>query len=184
MKAKMVERNEAMATSLQNKDDVQFLSDSYDNLVQSKDNIAQELSNLKRRLIELKENVERIDKAIDELLFYSFQYNLRIIGVPQVNEKESSEETADLFVKLFSGIGVDVSISDIDIAHRVPQRNTTNSNGRQRRQPSSIICKFTRRLVRDKVLAARNNASQLTVYNLELPSSAQPQLIRLRSIVT
>ena len=74
-------------------------------------------------------------------------------------------------VKLFSGIGVDVSISDIDIAHRVPQRNTTNSNGRQRRQPNSIICKFTRRLVRDKVLAARNNASQLTVYNLELPSS-------------
>ena len=33
---------------------------------------------------------------------------------------ESSEETAELCVKLFSGIRVDVSISDIDIAHRVP----------------------------------------------------------------
>ena len=64
MKAKMVERNEAMAASLPNQDDVQFLSDSYDNLVQSKDKIAQELLNLNRRLVELKENVWRIDKAI------------------------------------------------------------------------------------------------------------------------
>ena len=64
----------------------QFLSDSYDhNLVQSKDEIAQELLNLNRRLVELTENVGRIDKAIVELLFYSFQYNLKIIGVPQVN---------------------------------------------------------------------------------------------------
>ena len=84
-------------------------------------------------------------------------------------------------VKLFSGIGVDVSISDIDIAHRVPQQNTTNSNGLQRRQPNSIILKFTRRLVHDKVLAARNNTSQLTVYNLELPSSATVDRIAIHS---
>ena len=84
MKAKRAERNEAMAASLPNQDGVQFLSDSYDNLVQSKDEIAQELLNLNRRLVELKENVGRIDKKIVELLFYSFQYNLKIIGVPQV----------------------------------------------------------------------------------------------------
>ena len=71
-------------------------------------------------MVELKKSVGRIDKAIDELLFYSIQYNLKIIGVPQINEKETSEETAELCVKLFSGIGVDASISDIDIAYRVP----------------------------------------------------------------
>ena len=49
MKAKMVEGNEAMVASLPNQDDVQFLSDSYDNLVQSKDDIAQELLNLHER---------------------------------------------------------------------------------------------------------------------------------------
>ena len=70
MKAKIVERNEPMAASLPNQDDVQFLSDSYDNLVQSKDEIAQELLNLNPRLVELKENVGRIDQAIDELLFF------------------------------------------------------------------------------------------------------------------
>ena len=116
--------------------------------------------------------------------FFSFQYNLKIIGVPQVNDKESSEETAELRVKLFFGIGVDVSISDIDIAHRVPQRNTTNSNGRQRRQPNSILCQFTRRLVRDKVLAPRKNAPQLTVHNLELPSSTTIDRISIYSHLT
>lgn len=47
MKAKMAETNEAMAASLPNQDDVQFLSDSYDNLVQSKDDITQEFLNIK-----------------------------------------------------------------------------------------------------------------------------------------
>ena len=65
----MAERNEAMAASLPNQDDVQFLSDSYDNLVQSKDDIAQDLLNLNRRLVELKKDVGRIDKAVDELLY-------------------------------------------------------------------------------------------------------------------
>ena len=60
-----------MAASLPKQDDVQFLSDSYDNMVQKKDEIAQELLNLNRRLVELKEDVGRIDKAIDELLFYT-----------------------------------------------------------------------------------------------------------------
>ena len=111
--------------------------------------------------------------------FIVISTNLKIISVPHVNEKESAEETVDLCVKLFSGIGVDVSISDIDFADRLTQRNTQSSNGPQRRQPNSVICMFTRRLVCDKVLAARNNASQLTVYNLELQYLLMPQLIGL-----
>ena len=68
----MTKRNEAMAASLPNQDEVQFLSDSYDNLVQSKDDIAQDLLNFNRRFVELKKNIGRIDKAVDELLFYIF----------------------------------------------------------------------------------------------------------------
>ena len=68
----------------------------------------------------LTENVARIDKAIDDMLFYSYQYNLKIVGVPHVGETESSKETVELCVKLFSALGVETPISDIDIAHRVP----------------------------------------------------------------
>ena len=51
--------------------------------------------------------------------------------------------------------------SHIDIAHRVPERNAAIDNG-CRRQPNAIVCKFTRRMARDKVLASGRNTSQLT----------------------
>ena len=125
----MAEKNEAAIASLPTENDVQYLSDGYDALVQSKTNMVEDLQNLSRRLDILTENVTRIDKAIDDMLFYSYQYNLKIVGVPHVGETESSEETVELCVKLFSALGVETPISDIDIAHRVPQRNNTSSNG-------------------------------------------------------
>ena len=79
----------------------------------------------------LGKNVDRIDKAIDDMLHYSYQYNLKIVGVPLVNENESSEDTANLCLKLFSALGNDISVYDIDIAHRVPQRNAAIDNGRR-----------------------------------------------------
>ena len=113
----MAKNNDAAIVSLPTENDVQYLSEGYDALVQSKTNMVEELQNLSRRLDILTENVTRIDKAIDEMLFYSFQYNIKIVGVPHINENESSEETVELCVKLFSALGVETSVSNIDIAH-------------------------------------------------------------------
>ena len=62
---------------------------------------------------------------------------------------------------LFNKIGVDVQEYDIDIAHRVQTR--IQQHGRQRQQPrcKPIICKFVRRAVRERVLAARRNTNCL-----------------------
>ena len=79
------------------------------------------------------------------MLHYSYQYNLKIVGVPLVIENESAEDTANLCLKLFSALGNDISVYDIDIAHRVPQRNATIDNSR-RKQPNAIICKKEERL--------------------------------------
>ena len=122
--------------------DVQFLSDSYDALVQSKTSMEEDLGSFSLRLDLLGKNVDRINKAIDDMLHYSYKYNLKIVGVPLVNENESAEDTANLCLKLFSALGNDISVYDIDIVHRVPQHNAAIDNGR-RRQPSAIICKFT-----------------------------------------
>ena len=99
---------------------------------------------------------------------YSYQYNIKITGVPQVSDTEASEETANICLRIFSGIGVGILISGIDIAHRV---QTKNSNRGHRLQP--IICKFVRRMTRDKVMAARNNTNQLSADDLGLPSSTE-----------
>ena len=163
--------------------DVQFLSDSYDALVQSKTSIEEDLGRFSLRLDLLGKNVDRIDKAIDDMLHYSYQYNLKIVGVPLVNKNESAEDTANLCLKLFSALGNNISVYDIDIAQRVPQRNAAIDNG-VRRQPNWIICKFTRRMARDKVLALRCNTSQLTSEALRLSPTAEVNRIRNYSHLT
>ena len=67
-------------------------------------------------------NVNRIDKAIDDILSYSYQHNLEIVGVPQIKEKESAYETTNLCLKMFTALGNDILALEIDIAHRVQQR--------------------------------------------------------------
>ena len=49
----------------------------------------------------------------------------------------------------------DVSMQDIDIAHRVPARKASS-------RPNPIICKFVRRQVKERVVAARKEVSKVT----------------------
>ncbi|PFX17565.1 hypothetical protein AWC38_SpisGene18104 [Stylophora pistillata] len=123
IKSKMAKQRENYTATVVPLDtqDVQFLSDSYGALVQSKNSIEKDRDRFSLRLYFLEKNVDRIDKAIDDMLHCSYQYNLKIVGVPQVNENESAEDTANLCLKLFSALGNNVSVYDIDIAHRVPQ---------------------------------------------------------------
>ena len=53
-----------------------------------------------------------------------------------------AEDTSNLCVNLFNKMGAEVSIRDIDIAHRVSFRDTS------RMGPKPIVCKFIRRLAR------------------------------------
>ena len=84
-------------------------------------NMIPDLQNLSWQLDILTENVTRINNAIDNTLFYSYQYNIKIVSVPYISENESSEETMELCVKLFLPLEVETPISDVDIAHKVPQ---------------------------------------------------------------
>ena len=91
---------------------------------------------------------------------YSYQYNIKIFGLPTFAERENSESTAKLCIQLFHSMGVkDVSMQDIDIAHRVPARKASS-------RPNPIICKFVRRQVKERVMAARKSprVSWVTVF--------------------
>ena len=75
-------------------------------------------------------------KAIDEFqALYSYHYNLKIVGVPEKGTNESADDTSGICVALFREMGVDVSIDDIDTAHRVPGRNNSSQT-----RPKAIIC--------------------------------------------
>ncbi|CAB4027040.1 Hypothetical predicted protein, partial [Paramuricea clavata] len=145
---------------------VEFMSNKYDELYSFKKEANKQIQDLTAKVNKISEKCERIAKFIEESEAYSYQYNIKIVGVPAVAERETAQQTADLCIKLFTALGVeDVSISDIDTAHRVPSRLASST-------PKAIICKFVRRLAKDKVMAARRAVGNLNAEQLQLESSA------------
>ena len=107
------------------------------------------------RVSTVSKRCDEIAAAIDEMLLYSYQYNLKIVGMPMLSERKTTKETANLCLKLFSAMGVeDIDLHEIDIAHRVPGRQPTN-------KPKAIICKFVRRLTKDRVMSLWREAFNL-----------------------
>jgi len=78
-----------------------------------------------------------VGKAVDELQDYRYQFNVKIINVPEIKQQERAREMSNLCVALFIGMGAVVSLQDLDVAHQVPRRD---QDGR----PKPIICKFIR----------------------------------------
>ena len=53
---------------------------------------------------------------------YSYQFSVKIIGLPEISSKETATETSSFCVKLFQEMGAEVSVFDTDIVHRVSTR--------------------------------------------------------------
>ena len=97
------------------------------------------------RLTEIATKVNNVGDALEQIQQYSYQYNIKIVGLPQHDERESAYQTSSLCVNLFQSLGVDINFNDIDIAHRIRIRT---EDGR----PSPIICKFVRCKSKESVM--------------------------------
>ena len=141
---------------------VQFVSDEYDDLAAGKKKIWDQIKRLSSKLDTISLQVDRISQAIDSFEMYSYRCNIKIVGIPQEAETESSEDTISICLKLFSCIGADITMQDIDIAHRVPAKSAQVSG------PNPIICKFVRRLAKEKVMSARRATNNVVAADLDL----------------
>ncbi|CAH3168834.1 unnamed protein product [Porites evermanni] len=72
----------------------------------------------------------------------------------ELKQFKSAQQTSSLCVSPSRALGADVPIRDIDSAHRVPMRQASGG-------PRPVICKFVRRLARDKVMARRREARNI-----------------------
>lgn len=156
-------KNDHLSSSISSSDrakTVEYLSDQLcDDMVDLHDKTLKELKKISYRLENITSRCDEIKTFIDNAEYYSYQFNLKIVGMPTLSN-ESADDSTGLCLRLFKLIGAkDITIQDIDIAHRVPQRNATN-------RPNAIICRFTRRLVRNKVLACRKSDSDITAEQL------------------
>ncbi|PFX13689.1 hypothetical protein AWC38_SpisGene22204 [Stylophora pistillata] len=134
-----------------------------------------ELRQLSARLAQVSAKVDEVGKlikAIDAIEEYSFQCNINIVGVPELNSQEMAEATSKLCAKLFAEIGTNITLQDIDIVHRVPLRSAGNL-------PRQIICKFTRRLAKEAVMAGGKDACKPNSINLGLPDRTSLSSLRL-----
>ena len=139
-----------------------FLTKEYDDLLRFKTSASKELQRLSSQISEVKPRVDTIANAFDEFQEYSFQYDVKIVCVPEVCSDEAASTTSKLCVKLFKEMGEYISIQDIDIAHRVPQRNNT-------RNPRPIICRFVRWLAEESLMSHWKEISNVTPSALGLP---------------
>ena len=106
----------------------------------------QQISRLSARLTELATKVDSLSNAINGAQQYSYAYNIKLMGVPELKSKETAIETSQLCEQIFKAMGVNASLQNIDTAHRVATRNPDSN------QAKPIICKFVRRLAREQVM--------------------------------
>ena len=137
---------------------------------------------------EIAKKTNDLTVKIDDLEAYSYRYNLKLVGVPEL-EDESAYDTANLCVEIFNKIGAHVTLQDIDIAHRVLKRTsraTTNNNrgGDQATSPNAIICKFTRHLPIDVILKHRNRISTINTTELGLTNENSMRAARIYEHLT
>ena len=141
-----------------------------------------EIKKIKLKLNSISDACDRLSKSIDSFEIYSYQFNVKITGLPLLAERESSEQTENLCLQLLRQMGIkEISINDIDIAHRVPARKPSN-------RPNAVICKFVRRLAKEKVMTARRAvrniqqlgfSSEIDVTNLNIYDHLTPRLQNL-----
>ena len=148
---------------------LEFYWKSYDDLRAQSANSLKQLWSL---LNLLSSRVEQVGHSIEQLQRYSFQYNIKIIGLPESEMQESASKTLSLCDNLFKAAGIEISNQDIDIAHRIPTRTATSG-----RRP--IVCKFTRRIVKEQVMNARNEACKVSVTSIGLLPSHSLENVRL-----
>ena len=104
------------------------------------------------------QKVEELDEAVESIMRYSYQYNMKLVGIPQVNSRsETAEERVSICLKVFSEMGVSISSHDIDIAHTTPNKYQSN--------PAPIVCKFTRRFTKETVLSKRKEVHIIDLDN-------------------
>ena len=148
---------------------LQFYGKSYGDLRQEADKSLQQLWS---HLNVLSKRVEEIGKSIELIQRYSYEYSVKIVGLPEIKASESASDTTTLCLSLFQAAGVEISIQDIDIAHRTLTRNATPGL-------RPVVCKFTRRIGKEKVTNVRNDACKITATSIGLPANSTLENVKL-----
>ena len=158
----MEQQNNGASGSLKDMENsMDFVSEQYDGFPAFQKAVSTRLKELSASLNTISKKVNDLAQAIDNLEAYSYRYNLKLVGIPELPD-ETATATANVCV-----LGASVTTNDIDIAHRVPKRSTRSED--ERSSHNAIICKFTRRLPLQEIMQQRVWISTIHPSEIGLP---------------
>ena len=92
--------------------------------------------------------IKQNERELNDLQQYSRRWNLRVFKVPE--EKETAADCTAKVCAIFSDkVGIPITASDIEVAHRTGQRSSTRAR--------PIVVRFFDRKKRDSVITSRRN---------------------------
>ena len=71
----------------------------------SESSFQSELHGIRKRLDDIEENLGKLEIAVNEIQDYSYAFNIKILGVPELKANEDASETSNLCVNLFNHMG-------------------------------------------------------------------------------
>ena len=149
-------RIELLETSIYEKDQ------ENDKLKKQINNLNAELESQKEEMITLRQETdkanEKVEGKLNALEQYGRRNSIRIDGINNINQDETPMMTSKLVVnKLNENIeGLNLKVSDIDIAHRV---------GKEKRPgKKQIIVKFVSRMTKDKLMYQKHQLKNTGIY--------------------
>ena len=146
----MEQQNNGASGSLKDMENsIDFVSEQYDGFPAFQKAVSTRLKELSASLNTISKKVNDLAQAIDNLEAYSYRYNLKLVGIPELPD-ETATATANVCV-----LGASVTTNDIDIAHRVSKRSTRSED--ERSSHNAIVCKFTRRRTHSRDNAAKSS---------------------------
>jgi len=95
-----------MAETLGKERSVGFVSAQCDDFEAFKMCASKELRRLNSRLSVISDACDRVLQSIDAFEMYSYQFNIKVMGIASLAAKETIEQTANLCLKIFYQIGV------------------------------------------------------------------------------
>ena len=75
---------------------IEFISAQYDDIIVFKNNVIQDLKDMKKQVSMISKKCEAIMTSVEQMEDYSYQYNLKIVGMPQQGENESAEKQSEI----------------------------------------------------------------------------------------
>ena len=99
--------------------------------------------------------IKQNERELHDLQQYSRRWNLRVFKVPEKEKETAADCTAKVCAIYSDKVGIPITASDIEVAHRTGQRSSTRAR--------PILVRFFDRKKRDSVIIRKSQYTEVNI---------------------